>query len=669
MNTSFAPHLSLKKLSLFLISLFAVLALHAEENGRQFFASEGFKREANIQSFELFQEAKANPEAFWAKQAECLHWFRCWDRVLEWTPPYAKWFVGGKLNACDNCLDRHMQTEVRHKIALIWEGERGEEKVLTYEDLYDQVNKFSNVLKSMGICKGDKVAIYLPMIPESVVAMLACARIGAVHLVVFAGFSAEALKDRILDAEAKLVITADGGFRRGGIVPLKKAVDQALQDCPCVQHVIVIKRADQAVEMQKGRDYWYDQLMVDAAPYCSPEAMDAEDELFILYTSGTTGKPKGIVHTTGGYMLGTTTTTRWVFDVKPSDIYWCTADIGWITGHSYVVYGPLSNGMTQLLYEGALDWPQKDRFWNLIDKHKITTLYTAPTLIRTLMKWGEEWSKGCDLSSLRLLGSVGEPINPEAWMWYYTHVGSKNCPIVDTWWQTETGSIMIAPLPGLVPLKPGSATIPLPGIEAKIIDEAGNPASSGYLVIASPWPSMLRGVHKDPKRYEEIYWKKWQGRYYFSGDSAKQDEDGYFWLLGRVDDVINVSGHRIGSIEIENVLVSYPSVAEAAVVAIQHPIKGQAIAAFASLREGVIPDDRLATLIKQYVVDKIGAIARPEKVLFVRDLPKTRSGKIMRRLLRDIAEGRLLGDTTTLMDPSVIQELKRQYEKDEDSAS
>ncbi len=665
MNISFSRDWLVKRLFVFLTSFIWIAALYAEDS-LDVFEFDDFKKQANLQSANLFKEAQVDRETFWMKQADCLHWFRGWDRVLEWNPPYAKWFIGGKLNACYNCLDRHMQTDVRHKAALIWEGERGEERILTYKDLYEEVNKFSNALKSMGIQKGDKVAIYLPLVPESVIAMLACARIGAVHLVVFGGFSAESLKDRILDAEAKLVITADGGMRRGGIVPLKKAVDQAIQDCPSVQHVIVIKHTSQVIEMQNKRDHWYHELMAIADPVCPPEEMDAEDELFILYTSGTTGKPKGIIHTTGGYMVGATITTRWVFDVKPTDIYWCTADIGWITGHSYVVYGPLSNGMTQLLYEGALDWPQKNRFWKLLDKYKITTLYTAPTLIRTLMKWGEEWAKGYDLSSLRLLGSVGEPINPEAWMWYYTHVGQKKCPIVDTWWQTETGSIMIAPLPAFIPLKPGSAAQPLPGIEAAIVDEEGNKAASGYLVMTSPWPSMLRGVYKDPKRYEQIYWKKWNGCYYFSGDSAKQDEDGYFWLLGRVDDVINVSGHRIGSIEIENVLVSCPSVAEAAVVAINHPIKGQAIAAFTSLKEGVVPNENLAAQIKQYVVEKIGAIARPEKVLFVRDLPKTRSGKIMRRLLRDIAEGRVLGDISTLLDSSVINELKRQYEKDED---
>lgn len=629
-----------------------------------FFSAEQSKNQSNFQLLELFEEARLNREAFWAKQASTLHWFQTWNQILEWNPPHAKWFVGGKLNACYNCLDRHMETETRHKKALIWEGERGEVKTLTYEELFTEVSKLANVLKSLGIQKGDRVALYLPLIPESVAAMLACARIGAVHTVVFGGFSAEALKDRINDAEAKLVITADGGFRKGKVIHLKEAVDTALSECPSVRHTLVIKHTEQSVTMQPGRDYWYDQLMQESSSLCPAEEMDAEDMLFILYTSGTTGHPKGIVHTTGGYMVGVAATTKWVFDVKPSDIYWCTADIGWITGHSYVVYGPLANGMTQLLYEGAPDWPQRDRFWELIEKHKVTTLYTAPTAIRMFMKWGEEWLKKHDLSSLRLLGSVGESINPEAWMWYYKHVGLERCPIVDTWWQTETGSIMIAPLPGFTSLKPGSATFPLPGIDVAILNDKGMDVNFGYLVVTSPWPSMLRGIYKDLERYEEVYWKKWNNRYYFTGDGANRDQDGYYWLLGRVDDVINVSGHRIGSIEVESALVDHPSVAEAAVIAISHPIKGQAIAAFTSLKEGFKPDEELADILKHHVVDKIGALARPEKIIFVRDLPKTRSGKIMRRLLRDIAEGRVLGDVTTLADPQIMNELKVQYEED-----
>lgn len=628
-----------------------------------FFPSNNFRSNANVKSQVIFEDATQDKEAFWAKQAECLDWFQPWNRILEWDPPYAKWFVGGKLNACYNCLDRHMKTSIRHKAALIWEGERGEERVITYGELYEEVNQFSNVLKSMGIQKGDKVAIYLPMVPEAVVAMLSCARIGAVHTVIFAGFSADALKDRILDAEAKLLITADGGFRKGKIVCLKETADMALKHISCIQNVIVLRHTDQPVAMQASRDHWYDQVMRDAALVCLPEEMDAEDELYILYTSGTTGKPKGIIHTTGGYMVGATVTTRWVFDAKPSDIYWCTADIGWVTGHSYVVYGPLSNGMTQLIYEGVPDFPERNRFWKLIEKYKVTILYTAPTAIRTFMKWGEAWPKGCDLSSLRLLGSVGEPINPEAWNWYYNHIGQGQCPIVDTWWQTETGSIMIAPLPGLTVLKPGSATMALPGIDASIVDDAGQPRSSGYLVIKSPWPSMLRGIHRDPVRYEETYWKKRDGAYYyFTGDGAKRDDDDYFWLMGRIDDVINVSGHRLGTMEIESALVDHQSVAEAAVIAVSHDIKGQAIVAFVTLKERVEIRVDLENELKQHVVKKIGAIARPERIIFIGDLPKTRSGKIMRRLLRDIAEGRIAGDITTLSDPSVIAEIKGRYQ-------
>ena len=600
-----------------------------------FCSSDEFRKNANTQSSKLFEEAAQDREAFWANQAKCLDWFHPWDQVLEWNPPHAKWFVGGKLNACYNCLDRHMETPVRTKCAIIWEGERGEERVLTYEELYVEVNKFSNVLKSFGIQKGDKVAIYLPMVPEAVIAMLSCARIGAVHTVIFAGFSSDSLRDRIIDAEAKLLITADGGFRKGKVVPLKETADLAIVDS--VQTVIVLQHTNHPITMDK-RDHWYHELMLDAALECPPEEMEAEDELYILYTSGTTGKPKGIVHTTGGYMVGVTMTTRLVFDIKPNDVYWCTADVGWVTGHSYVVYGPLSNGMTQLLYEGAPDFPERNRFWKLIEKYGVTTLYTAPTAIRTFMKWGEEWVNGCDLSSLRLLGSVGEPINPEAWMWYYTHIGQGKCPIVDTWWQTETGSIMIAPITGLTPLKPGSATSPLPGIDIAILNEDGKSESSGFLTITSPWPSMLRGIHKDPVRFKETYWKKWDGETYFTGDGAKQDEDGYFWLMGRVDDVINVSGHRLGTMEIESALVDYKSVAEAAVIAIDHALKGQAIVAFVTLKERLIHQSDLENELKQHVVKKIGAIARPERIIFIYDLPKTRSGKIMRRLLRDIAE-------------------------------
>ncbi len=642
-----------------------MLCFATEAAAAESLTSEEFKKAANIQSFELFEEANQNKEAFWEKQAYALHWFHPWNQVLEWNPPHVQWFLGGKLNACYNCLDIHMETPTRYKIALLWEGERGEKRSFTYCELYAAVNQFSHALKSLGVQKGDRVAIYLPMIPEAVIAMLACARIGAIHVVIFGGFSSDALKERILDAEAKLVITADGGIRKGGIVALKPAVDQVASECPCIERVVVVKRTDQPVEMLTGRDYWYHELVEKAPTYYPPEEMDAEDTLFILYTSGTTGKPKGIIHTTGGYMVGVKTTMRWVFDVKPTDVYWCTADVGWITGHSYVVYGPLSNGMTQLIYEGSLDWPEKNRAWQLIESYGVTTLYTAPTLIRTFMKWGEKWLETFNLSSLRLLGSVGEPINVDAWMWYYKYVGQDKCPIVDTWWQTETGSILIAPLPGLTPLKPGSATRPLPGIEAAILNENQADDSKGSLVICSPWPSMLRGIYNNPKRYEETYWKKGNGYYYFTGDSARTDQNGYFWLLGRMDDVINVSGHRLGSIEIESALMDYPGVAEAAVIAISHPIKGQAIAVFAALKEGMIPEDTLIDRLKQHVVKKIGGIARPEKIIFVRDLPKTRSGKVMRRLLRDIAEERVLGDTTTLVDPLLLEELKKEYEEED----
>ena len=558
----------------------------------------------------LFEEAGQNREAFWAKQAQCLDWFQPWEQVLEWNPPHAKWFEGGRLNACYNCLDRHLATPVRKKIALFWEGERGEGRAVTYEELYIQVCKFSNVLKNLGIKKGDKVAIYLPMVPEAVIAMLSCARIGAVHTVIFAGFSAESLRDRIQDSEAKLLITADGGFRKGKTIGLKETADLAIEGTSCLRNMVVLRHTNQPIRMQAPRDHWYDQLMQEAKPECPPEEMDAEDELYILYTSGTTGKPKGIVHTTGGYMVGVTLTTRWVFEPKPQDIYWCTADIGWVTGHSYVVYGPLSNGMTQLLYEGAPDYPERNRFWKLIEKYGVTILYTAPTAIRTFMKWGEEWPRGCDLSSLRLLGSVGEPINPEAWMWYYKHIGQEKCPVVDTWWQTETGSIMIAPIPSLTPLKPGSATKPLPGIDAAVLKDLNKLQSPGYLVITSPWPSMLRGIHKDPVRFKETYWKK-QGEnyYYFTGDGAKQDEEGYFWLAGRVDDVINVSGHRLGTMEIESALVDHQNVAEAAVIAIPHPIKGQAIVAFVILKEKIFISEDLEKDLKQHVVKKISALS------------------------------------------------------------
>jgi acetyl-CoA synthetase len=529
------------------------------------------------------------------------------------------------------------------------------------------VNQFANALKSLGVRKGDRVALYMPLVPELAVAMLACARIGAVHSVVFGGFSADALRDRINDAQATVLVTADGGYRRGQVVPLKEMADRALEDTPSIRHVIVYKRSEgQAfpVHIQDGRDHWYHDLMREAAPACPPEPMDSEDLLYILYTSGTTGKPKGIVHTTGCYLVGAYATTRWVFDLRDDDVYWCTADIGWVTGHSYVVYGPLANGATVVMYEGAPDWPKKDRFWRLVEEHGVTIFYTAPTAIRAFMKWGTEWPAGRDLSSLRLLGSVGEPINPEAWMWYHEHIGRGRCPVVDTWWQTETGHILITPLPGLTPLKPGSATRPFPGISPEIRTAAGEPVTEGggLLAITKPWPGMLRGIYGDPERFVEQYWSKWKDGVYFTGDGARVDGDGYFWLLGRVDDVLNVAGHRIGTMEVESALVDHPKVAEAAVVGRAHEIKGQAVAAFVTLKDGTTGSARLVDELKEHVVKKIGALARPDQILFAADLPKTRSGKIMRRLLRDIAEGKALGDTTTLADPNVVAKLKGEYE-------
>ncbi len=633
---------------------------------RLFEPSPEFVAQANINDPHIYERASEDYDAFWAECAERLEWFEKWHTVLEWNPPYAKWFVGGKLNACYNCVDRHVKTWRRNKAALIWEGEPGDERVLTYGDLYREVQKFANVLKSLGVQKGDRVCIYMPMVPEVVIAMLACARIGAPHSVVFGGFSAESLADRINDAQAKLLITADGGYRRGNIVPLKHNADTALQNTPSIEKVIVYQRigSDYTVPMQAGRDLWWHELMANASLTCPAEPMDSEDLLFLLYTSGSTGKPKGIMHTTGGYMTGVTITANWVFDLKEDDVYWCTADVGWITGHSYIVYGPLSNGATCVIYEGAPDYPDRDRFWAIVEKYRVTILYTAPTAIRAFMKWGEQYPKKHDMTSLRLLGSVGEPINPEAWMWYHEHIGGGRCPIVDTWWQTETGAIMITPLPGIVATKPGSATRPFSGIFPAILDEAGNPVPQGrggYLVITRPWPSMTRGLWGDPERFIQTYWNKYPG-IYFTGDGAHQDEDGYFWLMGRVDDVINVSGHRLSTMEIESALVDHPAVAEAAAIGKHHELKGQAVAVFVIVKEGYTADDALRNELKQHVAQKIGALARPDDVIFTADLPKTRSGKIMRRLLRDIAEGRALGDTTTLADPAVVQALKEKYE-------
>jgi acetyl-CoA synthetase len=643
-----------------------IAALLEEE--RTFPPPQEFKENANINDPRIYEIAARDPEAFWAKAAEELDWFKKWEKVLEWDPPWAKWFIGGKLNASYNCIDRHLKTWRRNKAAIIFEGEPGDERVLTYQDLHREVCKFANVLKKLGIKKGDRVAIYLPMIPELPIAMLACARIGAVHSVVFGGFSAEALRDRINDAQAKLLITADGGWRRGHVVPLKKNADEALKQTPSIKNVIVVRRVGDDTLTLKPSEFWWHELMRDASLDCPPEPMDSEDMLFILYTSGTTGKPKGVVHTTGGYLVGTALTHKWIFDIKDEDVYWCTADIGWVTGHSYIVYGPLANGTTTLMFEGVPDYPDKDRFWAIVEKYRVTILYTAPTAIRTFMRWGEEYPNRHDLSSLRLLGSVGEPINPEAWMWYYRVIGKERCPIVDTWWQTETGHILITPLPGISTLKPGSANRPFPGIEAAVLDESGNPIppgqGAGYLVITKPWPGMLRTLYGDPERYKQAYWSKFPG-VYLTGDGCKIDKDGDFWLLGRIDDVLNVSGHRISTMEVESALVDHPAVAEAAVIGKSHEIKGQAVSAFVTLRAGYKPSPSLADELKQHVAKKIGPIARPDDIFFTAELPKTRSGKIMRRLLRDIAEGRALGDTTTLADPTVIAQLKSQYESSE----
>jgi acetyl-CoA synthetase len=626
---------------------------------RRFPPSPEFVARAHVADGGLHAEATADPEAFWARQAsELISWQQPWERVLEWELPYARWFVGGKLNVAENCLDRHVAAGHGDRVAIHWEGEPGDTRAVTYAELLDEVQRFANVLRSLGVGKGDRVNIYLPMIPEAAVAMLACARIGAPHSVVFGGFSAQSLVDRINDAEAKVLITADGGYRRGEVFPLKPAADEAVAQTPSIEHVVVVRRGGNEVTMNPGRDHWYHELMATAEPVCPPEPMDSEDLLFLLYTSGTTGRPKGIMHTTGGYLTHVAYTHRNVFDLRrDSDVYWCTADVGWITGHSYIVYGPLANGATQVMYEGVPNFPGNDRFWAIVEKYGVTILYTAPTAIRTFMKWGAEEPAKHDLSSLRLLGTVGEPINPEAWIWYHTNIGGGRCPIVDTWWQTETGGIMISPLPGLTVTKPGSATFALPGVSIEVVDDEARPVThgGGYLTLTSPWPGMLRGIWGDPERYRETYWSRFDGRY-FAGDGARLDEDGYLWLLGRVDDVMNVSGHRISTTEVESALVSHPAVAEAAVVGANDATTGQAIFAYVTLRTGA--DVGVADL-REHVAAEIGAIAKPKAIFFTPDLPKTRSGKIMRRLLRDVAEGRNLGDTTTLADASVVGELQR----------
>ena len=628
---------------------------------RTFPPAADFQAGALVADSSLHDEAAADLEAFWGRQArDLVTWSTDFDTVLEWELPFAKWFVGGKLNVSYNCLDRHIEAGNGDKVAYHWEGEPGDTRTITYAELHQEVCKFANVLKDLGVVKGDRVNIYMPMIPELPVAMLACARIGAAHSVVFGGFSPDSLADRINDAEAKVLITADGGYRRGAPAALKPNCDEAIKSAPSIESVIVVRRTEQDVDWVDGRDHWYHDLMDGASSECEPEPMDSEDLLYLLYTSGTTAKPKGIMHTTGGYLTQVCFTHKYVFDLHPErDIYWCAADIGWVTGHSYIVYGPLANGCTGVMYEGTPDTPGKDRLWSIVERYGVTQLYTAPTAIRTFMKWGAKEPAKHDLSSLRVLGTVGEPINPEAWMWYHEHIGGASCPIVDTWWQTETGAQMISSLPGVTTTKPGSATFPLPGISAELVDDDGNPVErgGGYLTITAPWPAMLRGIWGDPERYRETYWSRFEGRY-FAGDGAKVDDDGYLWLLGRVDDVMNVSGHRISTTEVESALVDHEAVAEAAVVGATDATTGQAIIGYTILVGDAEPSAELAEEIRQHVATKLGPIARPKTVILVPDLPKTRSGKIMRRLLRDVAEGRDLGDTTTLADASVVDEIR-----------
>jgi len=628
-----------------------------------------FASKANVSSLAQYQalwdRARDDPEGFWAEMAGILSWDKTWDKVLDWTPPHAKWFVGARLNASYNCVDRHCEGRGGDKPAILFEGEPGDRRSLTYSDLRREVATFANVLKGQGVGPGDAVAIYMPMIPEAVVAMLACARIGAVHTVVFGGFSSEALAGRIQDCSAKVLVTADGGYRRGKVVPLKQNADGAVAACPTIRSVVVYQRTGEGVPMTAGRDRWWHELAAGVTDDCPPEPLDSEHPLFILYTSGSTGKPKGILHTTGGYLVGAALTTKWVFDLKPADVYFCTADVGWVTGHSYIAYGPLANGATVVIYEGAPNWPDEARLWKIIEDYRVSILYTAPTAIRAFMKWGEQFPRRHDLSSLRLLGSVGEPINPEAWIWYQTVIGGGRCPVVDTWWQTETGAIMIAPLPGATPTRPGSASRPLPGVIPEIVTRDGQPVGpnqGGFLVIKQPWPSMLRTLHNDDERYRATYWSEVPG-VYFTGDGARRDDEGNYWIMGRVDDVLNVSGHRLSTMEVESALVSHAKVAEAAVVGKPHDMKGQAIVVFVTLESGHEADDALKSELQAHVVKEIGALARPDDIRFTDSLPKTRSGKIMRRLLRDIAAGReSVGDTSTLEDLSVLARLREDDE-------